>query len=102
MCHLTTTWLLANANLLAGFLGIVGSLLLAVPTFLGADLREETLQIEEMRARLQEPELLDPLVVHAIDRSLAFLRREQHWMRAGALCLVASFVLMTFDTFCKN
>ena len=47
---------------------------------------------------------LDHIVLNVpdIDRSLAFLRREQHWVRAGALCLVASFVLMTFDTFCKN
>jgi len=103
MCAMPNlAWLIGNANLLAGFLGIVGSILLAVPTWLGAGLREEALRIDEMRARLNEPGLLDPLVVHAIGRSLDFLRREQRWLRAGALCLLASFVLMSLDALCRT
>ena len=102
MCNPTTFgWLLTNANLLAGFLGIIGSILLAVPTWLGASLREETLRIDELRTRLIEPSLLDPLVVHALSKSIKFLRREQRWLRAGALCLLASFALMSLDTICK-
>jgi len=90
-------WLLAHANLFAGFFGIIGSILLVVPTWLGASLREETLRIDELRARLVEPALLDPLVVHALSKSIAFVRREQLWVRAGALCLLASFALMLLD-----
>jgi hypothetical protein len=103
MCKVAALgWLLTNANLLAGFLGIVGSILLAVPAWLGAGLREDTLQIDEMRARLNEPDLLDPLVVNTIARSVQFLRREQRWLRAGTLCLIAAFVLMSLDAVCTK
>ena len=79
MCNPATFgWLLTNANLLAGFLGIIGSILLTVRTWLGAGLREETLRIDELRTRMVEPSFLDPLVVHALSKSIKFLRREQH------------------------
>jgi hypothetical protein len=103
MCTVTALgWLVANANLLAGLLGIVGSLLLAIPTWLGATLREEALKIDDMRARLKEPELLDPLVVHAIGKSLNFIRREQQWLRAGAICLLASFAIISLQAVCQQ
>jgi hypothetical protein len=101
MCSIgTLAWMTTNANLLAGLLGIVGSILLAVPTWLGSGLREDSLRIEELRARLKDPGLLEPLVLDAISKSLGFLRREQYWSRAGALFLVLAFALALVDATC--
>jgi len=101
MCTLPTlSWVLATADLWVGFLGVVGSILLAVPTFLGSGLQEEKLRLEEMQIRLKEPDLLQPLVLHALTRSIAFLHHEQMWMRGGALCLLAAFVVMSLQAAC--
>jgi hypothetical protein len=102
MCASLPVWLTANAGVLAGFLGIVGSILLAVPTFLGAGLREDKLRLDEMQMRLREPELLEPLALRALTQSVAFFRREQRWMRAGALCLLLAFALTSLQAGCAG
>jgi hypothetical protein len=95
-------WFIANANLMAGLLGAIGSILLAVPSFLSSGLRRDAMEVEAMRTRLIEPHLIDPLQINALERSIAFLDRERRWMRAGALCLLVSFVLMSLDAACRS
>jgi hypothetical protein len=102
MCEMQPfAWLVHNANLLSGILGIVGSLLLAVPAWSGAALREQTLNLEKMRNQLTEPALLDPNILDSINKSLKFLRNERYWVRAGTLGLIVAFALILIDTSCK-
>lgn len=102
MCAMQSfAWIIRNANLLSGILGVVGSLLMAVPAWRGAALREQTLSLEKMRNQLTEPALLDPNVLDGINKSLKFLRNEQYWVRAGTLGLIVAFALILIDTSCK-
>lgn len=101
MCGIASAWIMTNANLLAGLLGVIGSIVLVVPSFFGAGLKEEVLQIEKMKTELTEPELVAPLATSALVKSIKFIHREQMWLRAGALCLLSSFVLISLDAACK-
>lgn len=102
MCGGAPLWIMSNANLIAGFLGVIGSILLVIPSFFGSGLKEEALQIEKMKAELTEPELAEPLVVNTLVKSIAFIHREQRWLRCGALCLLASFLIMSLDAACRS
>lgn len=84
----------AYAPVLSGFLGLLGSVSLAVPTLSSADSRRTLVRFQSLQVELEDPTTFNEQALPLLDQALHEIDVERRWFRWGLLLLGLSFVQM--------